>query len=297
MDIELARTFLTVIERGSFVAAAEQLHLTQSTVSARIANLERELGCRLFVRNRAATRLTPDGRRFQRHALELVRALERARQALGVAGAYREALVVGARFGLWEGCMLDWLAAMRTEAPEVAIRAEIGFEDELMQGLVDGRLDLGVMYTPQYRPGLTVRKLFEESLVLVTTRADAPAEPADDYVYVDWGPEFHRRHQADFPDYAGAAITVNIGWLGLRHILAHGGSGYFPERLVAGELAAGRVYRAPAAPRFSLPVYAAYAATAAGSGALATAVALLGAGPARVTPVSVAPAAPPGPRA
>lgn len=296
MDIELARTFLTVIERGSFVAAAERLHLTQSTISARIANLERELGCPLFVRNRAGTRLTPDGRRFQRHALELVGALERARQALGVARAYREALVVGARFGLWEGCMLDWLAAMRTAAPGIAVRAEIGFEDDLMQGLIDARLDIGVMYTPQYRPGLTVRKLFEETLVLVTTRAGAPAGPGDDYVYVDWGPEFHRRHQADFPDYAGAAITVNIGWLGLRHILAHGGSGYFPERLVQGDLAANRLHRAAGAPSFALPVYAVYAAAAADSDALATAVALLEDRVSRPAPVTPPPRTGPQPR-
>ena len=56
MDTELARTFLTVVAAGNFVSAAERLHVTQSTVSARIRTLEEQLGCRLFTRNKAGTR-------------------------------------------------------------------------------------------------------------------------------------------------------------------------------------------------------------------------------------------------
>ena len=53
MDIEQARTFLTIAANGSFQEAARQLHLTQSTVSARIQRLEADLEARLFVRNRS----------------------------------------------------------------------------------------------------------------------------------------------------------------------------------------------------------------------------------------------------
>ena len=52
METKLARTFLTVIATGNFVSAAERLHVTQSTVSARIRTLEEQLGCSLFVRNK-----------------------------------------------------------------------------------------------------------------------------------------------------------------------------------------------------------------------------------------------------
>src|SRR4029453_16809316 len=65
MDTELARTFLTVVAAGNFVSAAERLHVTQSTISARIQSLESSLGCRLFVRNKGGTTLTAEGRHFQ----------------------------------------------------------------------------------------------------------------------------------------------------------------------------------------------------------------------------------------
>jgi len=132
-----------------------------------------------------------------------------------------------------------------------------------MQGLVEGRLDIGVMYTPQSRPGLTVELLFEERLILVATApADStvrPGEPAHGYVYIDWGPEFYARHSALFPDFIGPALTANIGWLGLQHILENGGSGYFPLRLARPYLADGRLIRVASAPEFSLPAYMIYA--------------------------------------
>ena len=53
MDIDQARTFLAIAASGSFIEAAQRLHVTQSTVSARVQRLEDELGSRLFVRNRA----------------------------------------------------------------------------------------------------------------------------------------------------------------------------------------------------------------------------------------------------
>ena len=82
MDIDLARTFLEIIRGGSFIAAAERMHLTQTAVTARIQNLESQLGCRLFVRNRAGARLTDDGERFVAYANQLVQTWEAARRDL-----------------------------------------------------------------------------------------------------------------------------------------------------------------------------------------------------------------------
>ncbi len=74
------------------------------------------------------------------------------------------------------------------------MRAFIGFGQDLMQALIDGRANIGVMYTPEARPGLTVELLLEERLVMVSTREKAPTAPDRDYVYVDWAPEFYAQH-------------------------------------------------------------------------------------------------------
>jgi len=258
MDTELARTFLAVVAGGSFVAAAERLHVTQSTVSVRIQRLEEIRGTELFVRNKAGTTLTPAGRRFQRHAAVLTRTVEQARQEIGVASGFRATLTVGGRIGLWEDLLSRWLPIFGRLAPDVAVRALVGFEDDLMQALIDGRADIGVMYSPQARPGLRVEPVLEERLVMVSTSPNPPPEPGRDYILVDWGPEFFAQHSLAFPNFPGAALTVNVGWLGLLQILRFGGSGYFPARLLVEEEAAGRVHRVPDAPEFRQQAYLCY---------------------------------------
>ncbi|HVY66749.1 MAG TPA: LysR family transcriptional regulator [Gammaproteobacteria bacterium] len=261
MDTELARTFLAVVAAGSFVKAAERLYVTQSTVSARIQSLEEQLGCQLFVRNKAGTVLTNAGRQFQKHATTLLRVVAQARQDVGVPRGFRASLTIGARIGIWERLISHALVQLRAVVPDVAVRAEIGFEEELMLGLVEGRLDIGVMYTPQSRPGLNVELVAREELVLVSTDpgdATGRGEPGPNYVYIDWGPEFFARHNTAFPEFTGPALSTNVGWLGLQHILAHGGAGYFPRRLIAAELAAGRLTALPGAPTFELPAYVVY---------------------------------------
>jgi DNA-binding transcriptional LysR family regulator len=64
MDIDQIRTFLAVVANGSFLEAANRLHVTQSTVSTRIQRLEAYLGVCLFVRNRSGAVLTLPGQRF-----------------------------------------------------------------------------------------------------------------------------------------------------------------------------------------------------------------------------------------
>jgi len=258
MDTELARTFLAVIATGSFVDASQRLHITQSTVSSRIQRLEEQLGTELFVRNKAGTTLTPAGRQFQRHAALLARTVEQARQEIGIVSGYRATLTVGCRIGLWEGLMLRWLPIFAKLAPDVAVRGITGHDDDLMDALIEGRAQVGVMYTPQSRPGLTVEPLLDERLVMVSTRPKPPSEPKSDYVYVDWGPEFFAQHSLAFPNFTGAALTVNIGWLGLQRILASGGSGYFPLRLVREHEIEGRLHLVADAPEFRLPAYLCY---------------------------------------
>lgn len=258
MDTEWARTFQAIVTSGSFIGAARRLHITQSTVSARIRALEEQLGSRLFVRNKAGATLTPAGRQFLKHAATLIRTVEHARQDAGITRGYRGVLTVGARFALWVEVLLRWLPGMRELAPDISVRGEIGHEDVLMMRLVERSMDIGLMYTPESRPGLTVEFLLEEKLILVSTDPAAGEMPGEGYVYVDWGPEFHAKHSITFPDFGTPALVVDIAWLGLQHMLNFGGSGYFPERLVRSYLDSGTLSPVRGAPSFTLPGYMVY---------------------------------------
>jgi DNA-binding transcriptional LysR family regulator len=259
MDIEFVRTFLAVVETGNFIRSAKKLYLTQAAVSRRISALEGYLGCELFVRNKAGASLTPAGRRFLRYATSMVQAMERARHAVGVAHDFQGALAVGGRFGLWDGLLVPWLNTMSETYPDVQIRAQIGFEKDLMTDLIDGTLDIGVMYTPQNRPGLRVENLLDEELTLVTSDpADAQAPNPHRYVHVDWGPEFLTQLAGSLPEFSSPQIIVGIGWIGLQRILTTNGSGYFPRRLVEAHILQNRLFPVDTAPSFELPAYLVY---------------------------------------
>jgi len=254
MDIDQARTFLTIAAHGSFLAAAKRLHLTQSTVSARIQTLESDLGARLFVRNRAGASLTPAGRRFLQHAKTLVLTVEQARHDVGLPSRYRASIRLGGRIALWEGFLPRWVGWMRRTAPDVSIRSEIGFEEDLMMRLIEGTLDIGLMYTPSHAPGLVVEHLFDETLVLISSRQDT-RWPGDDYIYVEWGTSFYAKHREIYPDLERPAQVVNIGWLGVQLILANGGSCFLPIRMAQPLLDSGRLYMVEDGPELAHPAY------------------------------------------
>jgi DNA-binding transcriptional LysR family regulator len=257
MDTELARTFLAVAATGNFVAAASRLFVTQSTVSARIHSLETTLGARLFQRGRNGAELTPAGKRFLRHAKHLVRTVEQARHDVGLPQGYSDVLTLSGRIAVWEGFLPHWVAWMREASPETSLRLEIGFEADIMQGLIEGTVDIGVMYTPSARSGLVVEALFDETLILVTSdRTRGWPDPG--YIHVDWGPEFHAQFSEHHPDVAPPALVANIGWLGVQQLLVYGGSGYFPLRLVRHYLETGRLWRVPDCPAFTLPAWMVY---------------------------------------
>ncbi|MGR9099305.1 MAG: LysR family transcriptional regulator [Gammaproteobacteria bacterium] len=257
MDIEQIRTFLSVAANGSFQEAANRLYVTQSTVSTRIQRLEMYLRVPLFVRNRSGAHLTQQGRRFLRHAKALLLTLEQARHEIGLPSRFRASITVGARIALWEEMLPLWIGEIRRQSPDVSIRCDIGFEEDLMRRLTEGSLDIGLMYTPQYGLGLKVEHLFDETLALLTTHPDK-SWPDDDYVHVDWGPAFYAQHRNSYPDLERPGQAVNIGWLGIQLILCNGGSCYLPVRMAEPFIRQRKLFHISGSPQFKLPAYMVY---------------------------------------
>jgi len=257
MDIDRARTFLEIVHCGSFLRAADRLHVTQTTVSARIRTLEEELGRQLFVRNRNGAQLTPAGREFERFAQSFVQVWERARHQLALPPGRTGAVALGGELSLWNPLLLDWLVTMRRSRPAIAVRAHVGVPDQLLEQLRTGVLDIAVLYAPTLLPGFRVELLQEEQLVLV--RTPTGEDSALDYVYVDWGPLFAARHGAGTPAFREPGVMVGLGPLGLSYILRAGGMGYFRKGTVAPHVAAGELELVEGAPEFTYPAYAVYA--------------------------------------
>lgn len=260
MDIELARTFVEIVSTGSFIKAADRLHVAQTTVSARVRLLEQQLGRQLFVRNKGGAVLTPAGEQFLRFAPRFIQLWQRARQQVAVPEGHNAVLTVGSEVSLWQPLLLEWVRMMRRSHPEIALRVHIDVPQDLTAHVAAGLVDIAIMYAPRHQPGLEIDLLMEEELVLVTT--DLSAYRANDprYIHVDWGPDFTLHHGVSFPDVT-PSLVVNLGPLALSYMLLEGGSGYFRMQAVQPHLEAGDVHLVTGAPHFSFPVYAVHSAT------------------------------------
>ena len=250
MDIELARTFLTVLETGSFLRAAQRIFVTQSTVSARIKLLEDHLGVSLFERHRTGVSPTPSALRFRDSAATMVRAWAQARQDAALPHEISVRLNLGAQITHWDGALTNWVVWLRDLHPQIALSAEVAPNDALLRNVEEGLLDAAIVYRPRTVAGVRVDELFRDDLILVESREGA-SEPGDpDYIFVDWGADFRSGHAMAFQDRAPSAMRFSVGLPALDLLLQRGGSGYFPHRMVARHIEAGRLFERRGAPRF-----------------------------------------------
>lgn len=122
MELDWLETFLAVVDRGGFTAASEQLHRSQSRVSAHIAALERDLGIRLVDRTRRPATLTPAGEVLVAHAREVVAGVGSARAAVGALRALdRVALRLLTTPCIGAALLPDVLARVAAEHPRARV--------------------------------------------------------------------------------------------------------------------------------------------------------------------------------
>lgn len=255
MDIGLIRTFLEVAATGSFVNASERLFVTQSAVSLRIQRLEDSLGKALFTRSKAGAELTAAGREFERYALSLIKVWEEARQQIGVPEGYTKSLTVGAQYSLWPRLGFRWIDLMQREMPTLNIRAELGMSDRVTRFLVEGVVQVGLMYTPQLRPGLTARRVMEEELVLAASWEASLEEIVPRYVFVDWGAEFVHAHALELPQLTNPGLTLSLGAMAADYVVMRRAAAYLPARYIKRYLDEGRLHLVPNAPIFPYPIW------------------------------------------
>jgi DNA-binding transcriptional LysR family regulator len=255
MNIQLARTFLEVLEAGNLNKAAERLNVTQSTVTMRINTLEEQLGRRLLVRSKSGVGLTNAGFKFRRYAEMLVRIWHQAQQEIALPEPFEGTLNIGYEVDFWDGGVDDWLAWFASERPEIALQVWAGDGEALNRWLASGLIDCAVTFGDALKGEFKSEPLFSDRLVLVS-REKRPLRDWDPgYIYVDWGETFRRNHALAYPASETSPISFGDGAFALQHILARGGSGHLPLRSVRGHLDAGRLHLVPQAPEFARPAF------------------------------------------
>lgn len=167
MTLKQLEAFYWAATCASFAVAAERLHLSVSSLSKRIGELEEDLGLPLFDRSGHRASLTPAGDRLVPQARELLAAADRIRASM----AARDELAGRCRFGVGELSALTWLPALigrvRQAYPSLALEPYVDVGQVLERKVADGELDFAIIAGRSSRAGIASMPVGEARFVWV----------------------------------------------------------------------------------------------------------------------------------
>ncbi|MEW6639310.1 MAG: LysR substrate-binding domain-containing protein [Pseudomonadota bacterium] len=174
LDLDLLRSFVSVVDAGGFTRAGERVHRTQSTVSQQIKRLEDELGCTLL--NRVGKRVTPteDGERLLSYARRILALAEEARDVLSrpeTEGAVR--LGIPEDFAAYR--LTQLLAGFARSRPGLRLDVRADQSRVLRRDLERGEIDLALLKRDAGEKGGIA--VWPERVHWVTSRT-VPLDPA-----------------------------------------------------------------------------------------------------------------------
>jgi DNA-binding transcriptional LysR family regulator len=166
--------FLTVVRRGSVTAAAEELVVTQPSVSAAVSALERELGVTLTERAGRKLRPSAAGAAYAAYASDVLGLLEDgARAAREAAGEEALSLRVGAVTTAGEYLAPQLIQAFREGRPELDISLDVGNRERVFRRVLDHQADVAITGRIPDDDRLAGEAFADNELVLIT----APDDP------------------------------------------------------------------------------------------------------------------------
>ncbi|MGW1636296.1 transcriptional regulator CynR [Streptomyces lavendulae] len=185
LELRHLRYLLAVAGHGSFTRAAEELRISQPTLSQQVKQLERTVGVQLLDRSGRAVRLTDAGAVYAEHARRALRDLAAAERAVhDLADLSRGHLRLALTPTFTAYLLGPLLAAFHTAHPGITVEVRELPQDRIEAALLADGTDLGIAFLGVHPPGIAATGLFTETLGLVVggpvtapTAADPEPEP------------------------------------------------------------------------------------------------------------------------
>lgn len=234
MDEKLIRTFLAVAQAQSFHRAAEQLHVTQAAVSARIRALEEALDVALFLRGRGGTRLTEAGVHLRPHAEQLLAQWQQVRAGMGRQYANRIALRLGCQLSIWDSLLVDLTIWAEDTLGKLPLSLNFDHDSRSIDMVRDGRVDLVVTGERPFGQSLAAVALAPEYLRLMSSRPGHVTDPdLPRFLDLQLGPEHDAAAREQLGHRDGHLFLGNAS-MALHYLRHQGGMAFLPARMAEG---------------------------------------------------------------
>ena len=167
MELRHLRYFVAVAETENFTRAATRVHVSQPSLSQQILKLEGEVGHKLFHRLGRKAVLTEAGTAFLERARRILVEVENAAKELADHPSLGRRITVGAVQTVMPYLITPFIAQLRDSHPNLLIDAQEDFRGKLLQGVIEGDLDLAVVPLPVRDHRISIEPLLVEPLMLV----------------------------------------------------------------------------------------------------------------------------------
>jgi DNA-binding transcriptional LysR family regulator len=177
MDLRQLLTLRTVVDKGSFSHAAEELGISQPAVSFQIRALEDRIGQRLLDRSGRRVTLTDAGRVVDAHARRML-ALEEEmlRDVAGLSDHLSGPLILGSSTGPGELLLPHLLGGFKRENPEVEVSLVVQDTQTVCDRVLDDEIELGVVGAARPHRGLVFEPFVRDELVVICPPGHALAK-------------------------------------------------------------------------------------------------------------------------
>ena len=148
MELRVLKYFLMVAREEYITRAAEQLHMTQPTLSRQLMQLEDELGVKLFVRSRHNIMLTEDGLLLKRRAQEILSLTEKTKNEIQKHDELAGEIVIGCGETKSMSVLSEKIRQFREKYPLVTFRIYSANADDVKERIEQGIVDIGLLMEP-----------------------------------------------------------------------------------------------------------------------------------------------------
>lgn len=148
-DFDYYRIFYNAAKHKNITAAANELFLSQPTISRSIQKLEHKLGCTLFRRSKQGVELTPEGELLYQHVEAAIKHLEAAEEKLLQYKNLKNGMIhISATEMTMQYFLLPYLEKFKADYPGIRIKLSLGLPETLLPQLNSGLVDFAVFTTP-----------------------------------------------------------------------------------------------------------------------------------------------------
>jgi LysR family transcriptional repressor of citA len=251
MDTEYLRTFLTLAENGNFSETAKRHYVVQSAVSARIRELENEVGQKIFIRNHNHAELTPAGKILLDYAKKIIDLESMAVMDVNSTDTFSSHLIIGTVYAFYDSYMQKNVQRHIVSNPDISLKIVFGHSGKIISDVNGGFIDIGYSHHPYNNSGFCCNRLNEDDVILVTSRQNAANAHGVSFAQLKNLPMLHsnflyaKTYELIYKPYRYFQLDIELGSKVVPYILGSKYYAFLSRKLVEAEIKDGTLIEIP----------------------------------------------------